>query len=294
MWIKASGEITENTLQITTATASHLIISGEYCAISDAGIYAEGESLWKRIEEEVETIEFILLTHAHFDHVGAVPYLRSQAPHLRLLGGRETETLLKDAEYTRVLYEKNKNASEALGETMDLSFDDWHSMLQPDMTLSDGESFSLGGGVDIILIDTPGHTPDSVSYYVKPDAAFIGGDILGHYGGRDLVTPAFSGDYKTYLASLQKISSYDIQVLSLPHGGSLTGELVTRYLTELLVYSDQYREIFRKRLETGELLESVVKSVSLEWTDEGRFPDGPFRDSVHEAVHQMVASVRDS
>ncbi len=291
MWIKASGEITENTLQVTTVTSSHLIISGEYCAIGDAGVYAEGQSLWDRIEQEVETIEFILLTHAHFDHVGGVPFLRSRAPHLRLVGGRETDVLLKDSEYTKILYEKNKAACEAAAQPFEISLEDWHESLQLDLVFSDGEALSLGDGVDVILMDTPGHTLDSVSYYVKPDCAFVGGDILGHYGGRDLVTPAFSGDYATYLGSLQKISSYDIQVLGLPHGGALTGELVARYLTELLVYSNQYKDVFRKRLDAGEIIEDLVKSVSLEWTGEGRFPDGPFKDSVNGAVEEMLRSV---
>lgn len=290
MWIKSSGEITENTLQITTASCSHVVAQGDYCAISDAGLYAEAETLWNRIEQEVETIEFILLTQVNFSLVGGVPFLRTKAPHLRLVAGREATELLKDKKTTKELYKSNKLACEAAGIEMDISPEDWHKQIQVDMTLSDGESLSLGDGVDVVLVDSPGHAVDSVSYYVKPDGALIAGNLLGHYGGRDLVTPAFANEYSTYIASIQKIAGFDVQVLAFPHGGCLTGDLVSKYFSDLLLSSEQYKELFRKRVESGELQEEIARSISLELIGEGRFPGGPFKDAVYQAVLNMVKS----
>lgn len=288
MWIKASGEITDHILQLTTASSSHLLIVDEYSAIGDAGLAADGEAIWERVEQEAETLDFILLTHAHFDHIGTIPYLRSKAPHLRLITGRLTSELLNDTSFTKELYEKNKEASFTLGHKLNIKFEDFHKALQSDLILNDGENISLGDTVDIILIDTPGHSVDSVSYYIKPDGALIAGDTIGHYGGRDLVTPAFRSSFNDYISSIQKLSTYDIQVLALPHGGSLTGEIITKFITELLIYSNQYKDIFSKRIKAGENIEELAKATSIEWIEEGRFPDGPFKYTHLETIIEML------
>jgi 2-aminobenzoylacetyl-CoA thioesterase len=292
MWIKSSGEITDHTLQITTSVSSHMLIQGEECAMIDASIWPVREYLWKSVQEEVETIEYIFITHAHFDHVGAIPYLLSEAPHIALVSGRSTANLLKDQEVLRALYDKNKASSEASESSFSISFEDWSKAFKVDVILSDGESLSLGDGVEVVLIETPGHSSDSVSYYIKPDLVFCAGDAAGSFGGRDLVTPSFDESFESYIQSIQRISSFDIQVLSFPHGGSLTGELISKYLTDLFVISEQNREIFKRRLAAGEFIDDIANSVALEWIGEGRFPDGPFKNTLSESVYGMIRASR--
>jgi glyoxylase-like metal-dependent hydrolase (beta-lactamase superfamily II) len=292
MWVKAAGEITEHTIQINTAVSSHFLVHGDSVALVDAGIWCVREELWESIEREAETIEFILLTHAHFDHVGAIPYLREKAPHLRLVAGRETAELLKREEVLKSLLEKNKKASDAIGETCDLSFEVWTEALKVDMELSDGEVIRLGDGVEVKLIESPGHTSDSVSYYVKPDFAICAGEALGQYGGRDIVSPSFNQSYDAYIASIEKLSSFDVQLISFPHGGSISGEMVGRYITDLIRESGKQRNNFIQRLESGELVEEITGSIASEWAAEGRYPDGPFTDSLKESVQMMIKASR--
>ncbi|HQH28089.1 MAG TPA: MBL fold metallo-hydrolase, partial [Oligoflexia bacterium] len=69
MWIKASGALTENVVQISTSVSTHLLILGELAAVVDTGISAVHARLIEELERsmgEGGSLDYILLTHAHF------------------------------------------------------------------------------------------------------------------------------------------------------------------------------------------------------------------------------------
>lgn len=293
MWIKASGDLTEHVSQLTTAVSTHLAVLGDKAALVDASIWPVREELWEKIESSFETIEYVLLTHAHFDHVGCLPYFRKMNPQLKVVSGIKTAELLSNKEYAETLRQKNLEASQAAGVEFDCASSDWFKALQVDDVLADGDSINLGEGVEVKLFETPGHTADSVSYYFKPDMALAAGESLGQYSGREKITPSFGSSYYDALKSFQKLNAFDIQLLSLPHSGVITGDLVSKYLTELPIEMERFKKSFISQLDEGQLIEEIVAKVSTEWVEEGRLPEGPFHESHRELVNQMVRNIKE-
>jgi hydroxyacylglutathione hydrolase len=137
------------------------------------------------------TIEGILLTHTHFDHIGAVAPIAKQtgAP----VWCPEIET--------PVLADIN-------------SFVPWPGFgpfenYDADHTVSGGEKLELAG-MEIDVIFTPGHSPGHVTYSVPGESAIFSGDVLfqGSVGRTDLP----GGDWQTLLESIRTL------VESLPPG----------------------------------------------------------------------------
>jgi hydroxyacylglutathione hydrolase len=115
-------------------------------------------------------IEAILITHCHFDHIGAV------APLARATGApvycpRIEAPLLRDIMVW---------TPPGFG-----PFESW----EPEHTLAGGERLSLAG-VDIEVLFTPGHSPGHLTYAIGPAAhrALLSGDVLfqGSVGRTDL------------------------------------------------------------------------------------------------------------
>ncbi|MGA7705044.1 MAG: MBL fold metallo-hydrolase [Solirubrobacteraceae bacterium] len=123
-------------------------------------------------------IEAILITHCHFDHVGAV------APLARATGAPvycpEMETV--------VLADITKWTMPGFG-----PFESWRA----EQTVKGGERLNLAG-LDIEVIFTPGHSPGHVTYAV--DGALLSGDVLfqGSVGRVDLP----GGDWPTLERSI--------------------------------------------------------------------------------------------
>ncbi|MBR6464521.1 MAG: MBL fold metallo-hydrolase [Verrucomicrobia bacterium] len=130
---------------------------------------AQAEKLLGMIREKGWIIEKILLTHGHFDHIGAVNEIRS-ALKIPVLAYKSENDYLRDPEW---------NLSPSFGLSI---------IIENAETIVDGQIIRLDSdpAFSLKVIYTPGHTTDSVIYYSERDhAAFVGDtifkDSIGNY-----------------------------------------------------------------------------------------------------------------
>lgn len=142
----------------------------------------EAPKLLGALDELGVTLDGILLTHTHFDHVGAV------APVAKATG----------AEVWVPQIEKP-----VLADIM--SFVPWpgfgpYESWDAEHTVSGGEKLELAG-FEIDVIFTPGHSPGHVTYSIADEEAIFSGDVLfqGSVGRTDLP----GGDWPTLLDSIR-------------------------------------------------------------------------------------------
>jgi hydroxyacylglutathione hydrolase len=147
----------------------------------------EAERLLAALDSlSVKTVDAILLTHTHFDHVGAV------APLAKATGAPvycpELETVV-------------------LANIMDFvpwpGFGPFESY-DADHTVKGGETLELAG-LRIEVLFTPGHSPGHVTYALREHDAIFSGDVLfqGSVGRVDLP----GGDWPTLLASIETLTN---------------------------------------------------------------------------------------
>ena len=123
---------------------------------------AQAEKLLGMIREKGWIIEKILLTHGHFDHIGAVNEIRS-ALKIPVLAYKSENDYLRDPEW---------NLSPSFGLSI---------IIENAETIVDGQIIRLDSNpaFSLKVIYTPGHTTDSVIYYSERDhAAFVGDTIF--------------------------------------------------------------------------------------------------------------------
>jgi hydroxyacylglutathione hydrolase len=142
----------------------------------------EAPTLLGAIEQLGVTIDGILLTHTHFDHIGAV------APVARATGA---EVWVPELE-REVLADINRFVPwPGFG-----PFEDYEA----EHTLKGGERLELAG-FEIEVIFTPGHSPGHVTFSIPDETAVFSGDVLfkGSVGRTDLPF----GDWDTLLDSIR-------------------------------------------------------------------------------------------
>jgi hydroxyacylglutathione hydrolase len=177
----------------------------------------EAERLLAAVEGAGVTLEAILLTHCHFDHIGAV------APVARATGAQvwcpEIETDLLTDLMTYMPYPE---------------FGPYESY-EPEHTVSGGEVLELAG-MDIDVLFTPGHSPGHVTYAPRAANAIFSGDVLfqSSIGRTDLP----GGDHAELLRTIAAlIERFDDETHVLPgHMGVTTLGAERRsnpFLTEL-------------------------------------------------------------
>lgn len=162
-------------------TNCYIISKGEGALIFDPG--AEAEKVIQFIEENKLKPLAIMLTHAHFDHIGAVDELRKKY-NLNVYGHEKEADWLTDPSLNR--------SNRFIGEEIQTE--------KPDVYLEEGnmhiEEFSFE------VIYTPGHSPGSVTFIFHENNFIISGDVLFLQGiGR---TDLPGGDHATLKHSIQE------------------------------------------------------------------------------------------
>ena len=116
----------------------------------------------EKIERAIDSIgmvpEAIMLTHGHFDHITAAPALKEKYGIPAVIGEKDAETAL----------DPRKNLS--------LLFTGSPASVRADREVRDDEVLSLF--MPVTVLETPGHTPGGVCYYLQDEGLLFTGDTL--------------------------------------------------------------------------------------------------------------------
>lgn len=134
----------------------------------------KGDYIYNGLKGKGFTVEAILLTHGHFDHIWGVQQLK-ELSGAKVYAYEEEKELCEDA---------SLNVSKGAGRPCVIKADEY---------VKDGAEITAAG-ISCKLIATPGHTAGSCCYYFESDKILISGDTLFQesVGRTDLPTGSMS------------------------------------------------------------------------------------------------------
>jgi len=141
------------------------------------------DAILAKARAEGFTIERVLETHVHADHLSGAPYIKIKTGAKVAIGERIKEV--------QKIFRAVFNALDVSGEGSEF-----------DILFKDGDGFSIGSLTGEVIA-TPGHTPACVSYRIE-DAVFVGDTIfMPDYGTARADFPG--GDARTLYRSIRKL-----------------------------------------------------------------------------------------
>jgi glyoxylase-like metal-dependent hydrolase (beta-lactamase superfamily II) len=178
--------------------ANTYLLLDEKPSLIDIG--GSGEFIVKALQRHInpKEIEYVFLTHSHFDHAMAVVDFKKWFNCKVVMHKLEFELL--------------KSGYSIFG---------YRFYVEPDITVDDGDVFELGE-LKLEVIHTPGHTMGSVCYYEPNKKWLFSGDTVFKYGFGRYDLP--SGNAYELLKSLERLVELDVECLYPGHEDIVEGD----------------------------------------------------------------------
>lgn len=236
------------------------LLDGDRPVLFEGGVYDLGLYYIEEIEKLLgeRSPSHLLLTHMHFDHCGATGYLKRHFKGALIGQSAEGAEIIKKQSAIDLIGKLNAQGREG-------------KFFEPflvDTILSDGDRIEVSRNVSIQVLKTPGHTRDHLSYYIPHLKALIPSEAVGVPGDGDYIFSEFLIGFDSYMASLEKLATLDVEILMLAHGACLTGSDAGNYIPRAIKSAIRFRERLKSLLEEhGDDHETIVSIVKREEYD---------------------------
>ena len=211
-----------------------------------------------------EKIDKLIILHAHFDHVGLVPFFKRRYPELQIFALSRGWEILKMEKAIATINSSSIMVARRLGvedllKGLDL---EWRDDVSGSV-VSEGSVLDLGG-LTVRVLETPGHSSCSLSAYCPEMKALFPSDG-GGIPFDDIIAPAGNSDYTKYQQSLEKLSALPVDIFCADHYGYVTGEEANNYIVNSMESAREHRKqieaIYRRTGSVEETVQEVVDAV---------------------------------
>lgn len=262
-----------------------LIVGSGATALYDCGMAYAYEDTIRSLKERLgeRTLDYILVSHTHYDHIGALPYILEEFPGAKVVGS-EYAAYVFSRPGAREMIRKLGVAAEmayGTGDPEKIRADG----VRIDITVRDGDEIDLGDR-RAVCIETPGHTNCCMSYAIEPDGVLFASESTGVCTGPGQCNTAILKDFDEAMESMRKCRAYGAKRIVSAHFG-ITPEW----------YSKEYFDVFReaaeeeKRFVTALWEEGLSNEEMLERATEYAFSEERAGNQPYEAFLENTKAI---
>ncbi len=206
---------------------SYLISAGNHNILVDTGKLSAFTRLNEninRLEFSCQDIEFLILTHTHFDHCQSAKRIKDQF-NCQIIVSDKAAGSVKNG-YTALPSGTNffsgliSGSGRRIGKTRF-----GYESFEPDV-LIEGEYKLHRNDADIKIIETGGHSPDSLSIIVDNEIAVVGDAMFGIF--RNSVLPPFADNIDDMVKSWGKLLKTGCNTFLPGHGSEVKRQLLQK------------------------------------------------------------------
>lgn len=228
-----------------------------------------------------------LILHSHFDHCGAVPFFKRHLPAMKVVASHRAKEIYQKEKAIKFIREVNGIMIERLGmqkvaQELNLDFD----TLSVDEAVREGDIVDLGKGVQVKIIDTPGHSSCSIAAYLLPDKAMFPSDAGGIPNEKNEIFPAGNEDYILYQQTLKKLAQYPVEIMGAARCGAVTGDEAKNYFERSQEAAEQFRLKIVDQVQRSGDMEKGTQELG-----EAMYQDMTLKDIPHDVFIGLVRSM---
>jgi 2-aminobenzoylacetyl-CoA thioesterase len=245
MRIRKAGKITDHLWRLGTEESCVYLLEGsKSSAIISGGMNYIIPDVLQQIKEfniDELKIAHIIILHAHFDHVGIVPFFKRRWPRVTIYASKRGWDVIANPKAIAVINQfSNLLAQKNAGGKNDMSFLDW--TWRDDVkgvALAEGMKIDLGG-MKIKIFETPGHSSCSISAYVPQLQALFPSDAVA-IPFKDGMLVAANSNFTQYQQSLEKLVQLKVKILGADHYAHMIDDEAAKHIHDSIAAARELR-----------------------------------------------------
>jgi 2-aminobenzoylacetyl-CoA thioesterase len=247
--------------------SSYLVVGKDKTALIDCGMAYCASNLINNIKKALAygmKLDYIFLSHSHYDHIGAVPYLRGIWPGVEVMAAEYAETILTKKSTLQTIQELSRKAGQYYGTNQFIEYD--NSLMKVDRKISERDMFDLGG-ITIRTIETPGHTKCSLSFLVNEKVMFAS-ETSGVISPTGKIYPTFITSYRETIESNKKCQAANPQYIICSHSGLVNKSEASDYWQKCMQAAKTSRDFVLKLFSAGADEDEIFEEYKNAYQDE--------------------------
>lgn len=247
---------------------------GDEYTVFEGGIGASGSLLAEQLAAmkiDGEQVARIVVTHAHPDHVMAVPAFRKMFPKATVAASEAAAKTLSVEKVVAFFAKMDQMLCASLTE---------HGLIREqcgtvaavenrivvDRPLHEGDVVKVGSGKAFEVLETPGHSDCSLSFFEPTAGILVVSDATGYYMPQhDAWWPNYFTDYGKYVESIRRLAGLKAEVLCLSHNGAVRGaEEVAAYFRGAVDATRRYHQRIVEAFRAGTPVREIGETLGAE------------------------------
>ena len=241
-------------------------------------------------------IKKLLILHAHFDHIGVVPFFKRCQKELKIYGSARAWEILRMPKAIDTINEFSRSVADRMGmREACAEYDlDWRMDIEG-AAVSEGDILEVGD-FEVKILETPGHSSCSITAYVPQIKALFPSDAGGIPYKNTIITSGNS-NYTAFQRSLEKLECLEADYLCADHYGYVIGDEARGFISCAIAYARERRAeieaVYSQTKDIDETVKELIEPLYAENPDyflSREISEGVYRQMVRHIVAAMEKS----
>jgi glyoxylase-like metal-dependent hydrolase (beta-lactamase superfamily II) len=277
MWIQEPGKVGDRIDFIGTRKNCLYLLKGEDAMIIGGGMSWTAPSLERQfsaMDFDLKKIRYLVVPHSHFDHCGAVPYLKRKFPQVQIIASAYSQKVFSTEKAVNFIANVNWNMIEKLAlqdeyERLNLQFDG----IKVDRVVTENDAVALGDGIEAQFMEVPGHSRCCIAVYIPKLKAIFPSDAAPWPtdDGSELF-PSPNDDFYLYRKSLEKLAAHKVEICGFDHHGAFVGDQAKNILQQGLEQTEKLKAYIIEQYQAMGDLDKTAEKFASEALGKMKFP----------------------